>query len=594
MAGCTGGPAPQPHASEPPSLLGGVYRTEIEDFGFTGAFDPVGEYSQVAFALYSQLLLRTLVTYRHVAGVSGMTVVPDLATTTGEVSADGLSWTFMLKQGVKWGPPVNRSITSADVAYAFRRMETAALQAQYGYWFDGLIVGMSGPSKVMPSGISGIDTPNDHTIVFHLRHPAGDFAERLALPAAAPVPMEVAGCFSKAGDYGRDLVSSGAYMVQGADQVDLSSCAAVRPESGFDPTRRLTLVRNPNYDAATDARSDRSNYLDGVDIRIQTNPVTIRQDLSAGRIDGLLSPVNDLQQVRATPPPGGVRVREFVGSGLVYLFMNLLVPPFDDVHVRRAVALAIDRTKVLASAGPTLVGAAATHLFRQPATGKGAPDDPYPFDLAAAKAEMAKSRYDHNHDGRCDDLACRTLFNSYLPRASSENMVQALIEGMAAIGIRAGLREIYLNQDPARDPRNMIPVGFGRAWTPDLPDPIDLARTLTSATISCRGQANYSEVGMTRQQMLDCHLPTTLPLPPSVDADVATCEALSGDARATCWDTFDRHVMEDIVPWVPIAWRDQLTVTGPTVVATTVTLDQFTGLISLCHLAVHNHSAPPS
>src|SRR5689334_9455246 len=99
-----------PNAQTPKK--GGVYRTAIEDFGFTGAFDPTGEYLGTAFGLYSQLLLRNLVGYKHVKGTAGDVVVPDLATDTGQVSSDGLTYTFHLKDGIKFGPPVNRPITS--------------------------------------------------------------------------------------------------------------------------------------------------------------------------------------------------------------------------------------------------------------------------------------------------------------------------------------------------------------------------------------------------------------------------------------------------------------------------------------------------
>jgi len=149
-----------------------------------------------------------------------------------------------------------------------------------------------------------------------------------------------------------------------------------------------------------------------------------------------------------------------------------------------------------------------------------------------------------------------------------------------------------------------VTVGFAE-WRPEFPDPVGLAERLASAGISCELQTNVSEVGMTREQMRRCGLPPMfsggprqhaplVPLPPSVDADVARCESLANDARNACWDAFDHHVMEDIVPWVPIAWTNDLTVTGPTVVANTVTLDQFTGLISLCHLAVREETAPPT
>ncbi len=51
--------------------------------------------------------------------------------------------------------------------------------------------------------ISGIETPDDKTIIFHLDTPAGDFLYRVAMPAVGPIPTEVTDCFTKAGDYGR-------------------------------------------------------------------------------------------------------------------------------------------------------------------------------------------------------------------------------------------------------------------------------------------------------------------------------------------------------------------------------------------------------
>src|SRR5205085_491284 len=114
----------------------------------------------------------------------------------------------------------NRAITSKDVEYAFRRIDSKALVAQYGFYYDGTIVGMNGPQATTPADISGIDTPDDKTIIFHLQQPTGDFLYRLAMPAAAPIPEEVGKCFTKAGDYGRDVISSGPYMIEGADKVD--------------------------------------------------------------------------------------------------------------------------------------------------------------------------------------------------------------------------------------------------------------------------------------------------------------------------------------------------------------------------------------
>src|SRR2546427_12951102 len=72
--------------------FGGTYRTAIEDFGFTDGFDPTGEYSFLAWGLDPQLLVRTLVTYRHVPGERGAAVLPDLATDLRPLCPGGLAY----------------------------------------------------------------------------------------------------------------------------------------------------------------------------------------------------------------------------------------------------------------------------------------------------------------------------------------------------------------------------------------------------------------------------------------------------------------------------------------------------------------------
>src|SRR5262245_24919461 len=156
---------------------GGVFRTAQDDFGFTNAFDPTGEYLASAFTMY-QALGRTLVNYKHIAGPAGNKLYPDLASAMPTISSDQLTYTFKLKPGIKFGPPVNRAVTSKDIEYAFERINTKPLVAQYGFWYYGVIKGMDGKAPA-PAPISGIETPDDSTIVFHLEKPTGDFLYRL-------------------------------------------------------------------------------------------------------------------------------------------------------------------------------------------------------------------------------------------------------------------------------------------------------------------------------------------------------------------------------------------------------------------------------
>jgi len=112
------------------AVRGGVYRTAVTSFGLTNNMDPVGE-TQIgfAFALYDAML-RTLVTFRHESGTAGTQIVPDLATSVPTPTDNGLTYTFHLKPGIKFAPPVNREITSQDIAYAFQRINDAKLVAQ--------------------------------------------------------------------------------------------------------------------------------------------------------------------------------------------------------------------------------------------------------------------------------------------------------------------------------------------------------------------------------------------------------------------------------------------------------------------------------
>ena len=75
--------------------------------------------------------------------------------------------------------------------------------------------------------------------MFNLTQPAGDFNYRMTMPAVAPMPQEVAKCFEgKPGRYGRFVISSGPYMIEGSENLNIGSCGAMKPISGYDGTRR--------------------------------------------------------------------------------------------------------------------------------------------------------------------------------------------------------------------------------------------------------------------------------------------------------------------------------------------------------------------
>jgi peptide/nickel transport system substrate-binding protein len=133
-AACGGGDEGGGGTQQATPQRGGVLRTAQSDFGLTNGFDPTGEYIASGIDFYGAML-RTLMGYKHVANEAGNELHPDLAAAAPEISSDGLTYTFKLKPGLKWAPPLNREITSQDVAYAFQRINTAALVAQYGFYY---------------------------------------------------------------------------------------------------------------------------------------------------------------------------------------------------------------------------------------------------------------------------------------------------------------------------------------------------------------------------------------------------------------------------------------------------------------------------
>ena len=116
--------------------------------------------------------------------------VPDLADGEPQISADKKTVTVKIKPGIKYAPPVNRAVKSADVKYAFERFFSVNVGGQYATYFN-MIKGAPQKPTTGVKTISGIETPDDQTIVFHLTRPTGvPFSAALVMPISVPVPEE--------------------------------------------------------------------------------------------------------------------------------------------------------------------------------------------------------------------------------------------------------------------------------------------------------------------------------------------------------------------------------------------------------------------
>jgi peptide/nickel transport system substrate-binding protein len=571
---------------------GGTYRVGWESsFGWTSSFDPTGEYLANAFAINTNLLLRGLIGYNHVGGPAGAVIVPDLATKVPKPTNGGRRYTFTIKNGVRFGPPVNRQITSADVRYAVERLARPKNGAQYGFYYT-VIKGYNAYAAGKGKSISGIKTPNARTVIFDLTAPTGDFLMRLGMPAAYPMPQEVAKCFEgKPGAYGRYVISSGPYMIEGSDALKINSCGAMKPISGYDGKTSLTFVRNPTYKASTDSRKARENNPDRFEFTVDTNLDDIYNKIAAG----------DLEDEYATASPKVFREyslnaskRKFLrtnsGDQTYYVTMNLTQPPFDDVHVRRAMNWAMDRNSLRKAWGGAIAGDIAEHIMPNSLVG-GKLNGYQPFktpgdrgNAAKAKAEMKQSKY-ANSGGVCSAKECKGVLLVQDVRTADKGILPVVLSSAKKIGITFTVRTVNGAYPVIQTPSKNVPISTRPRWGKDYADPSTFIDPLFyGGNIIPSGNTNYALVGLKPSQAASMGIKGSTSNVPSIDKLANACRAKVGNARLTCYAGIDRVLTTQIVPWVPYMWANQVNVLGPNVTAWA--FDQNAGLAGFAHAAV--------
>jgi peptide/nickel transport system substrate-binding protein len=580
-SGSSGGVVGSGSFSSGTPAKGGIYTIGWEQsFGFTNNFDPTGEYLGNAWGLYSNLMLRALVGYKHQPGAAGNELVGDLATDAPTPTDNGLTYTYKLRSGVKFGPPVSRTVTSKDVAYAMNRLANPKDGGQYSFYYT-VIKGWDAVASGAAKTVSGISTPDDSTIVFHLTKAAGDFNLRMSMPATAPIPEEAGKCFEgKPGDYGRDVVSSGPYMLRGADKV--TATCPMKPMSGYDGANgnHIVLVRNPAYDQSTDPY--RKNYVDTFKFLVNSNADDIFAKVQSGAYqDEVSSPAPKTIRQYATDASLKPRMIPNVGDRTNYFTMNLTQPPFDDVHVRKAMNWIVDKSALQKAWGGPIPGSIATHVVPPVLYNNGLAEyDPYSTpnsagDLAKAEAEMKLSKYDPGKTGKCTASACKGVLTIADTRGVDTRMIPVLEGDAAKIGIKLTVRSINGAYTTIQTPSKNIPFSERPSWGKDYADPYTFfAELFDSGAIIKSGNTNYSLVGLTSAIAKKVGATGNITNVPSVDSDIAACSAKLAQDRITCWENLDKKLMETVVPWVPYLWPNNVFIIGPNV--THWNYDQFT------------------
>ncbi len=279
---------------------------------------------------------------------------PDMASGPPEISSDNKTITVHLREGVKFSPPVNREVTSEDVAYAFQRATNPNVANPYiGAYFKSVEGEPEAEKEGGKKPIKGITTPNKHTIVFKLTEPKAQFvAAALVMPISAAVPKEYAEKYdkNKPSNYAAYQVATGPYMIKNDSSGKVLGV-------GYFPGKSLTLVRNPNWNASTDIRP---GYLNEIQIKIGgSNAVIGRQVLEGNNIVQSEPPTQANIRLAAEKYKSQLEISP--GAGSHYIGVNNKSGPFKNENLRKALWAALDRTAMDKARGGTLVTNVMTH-----------------------------------------------------------------------------------------------------------------------------------------------------------------------------------------------------------------------------------------
>jgi len=580
-------------------LSGGTLRMAMLG-DVSAAFDPQKEYYSVAWEYLRCCLLRTLMSYKGVPTADGGTqLFPDLAAAAPTVSDDQLTWTYQLKPGVHYGDPfTDVTVTAPDFIRALEReANPKANVGGYSFYYS-VIKGFDDFASGKADTISGLSAPDDSTLKIQVTTPTADLSYRLAMPAAAPIPPNADATLGAADghdkNYGRFLVATGPYEFQGADALDFSKPAADQtPVAGYTPGRSIVLVRNPGWDASTDDL--RPAYPDEIDVTIGGNNDDLYNKIESNDldfvVDGAVPP--DVIRKYQTNPDLQSKINVYPSDALRYISFNFLVPPFDDIHVRKAFNWALDKQGMRQLRGGETTGDIAGHIMVNSLENNLLKDyDPYATpnsagDIAKAKDEMKQSKYDTNGDGVCDAPECSNIL-AMTDREDPYPKQAALIAPiMQQIGLTFDVKELERTTmyNKCNDLNALVGICLGPAWGKDYPAGYTFAGPLFDSSSLWESCCNYNGLGATPDQIKGWGY-TAVTSVPSVDDKIAACAKVEGDALFQCWADFDSYLMENVVPFAPYLFDNSVDITSDNVI--NYSFDQFAGLAAFDHMAVAN------
>jgi ABC-type transport system substrate-binding protein/DNA-binding SARP family transcriptional activator/streptogramin lyase len=504
-----------------PSHRGGTLNA-VYSAGDVITIDPAGQTSNdTPPPQFLGLTNDGLVTLNHVAGPDGTRLIPDLALAVPAPADHGRTYTFHLRPGIRYS--TGALVQASDVTRSFERLFKLGASTPYYQAIGGAAACQQAPATCdLSRGIAADDRAG--TVTFHLTQSDPDFLYKLTLTFGYVLPATTRGQ-----EVGTPLPATGPYMI-----------------SRYTPGRELLMVRNPRFREWSAAAQPAGN----------PDQILIRLDLSGARAaSAVAAGTGDFLPSIGQIPSGASYIQHHrsqlrINPQLITAFLNLNVnaPPFNDLRVRQAVNLALDRQRVVNGWGGPLAAQPACQILPPGLAGyqRYCPYTTHPAADGSWRApDLARARRLVAASGTAGMKV--TVWNVLHTPQGGINEAEDLVQTLRQLGYRASLRLLPQSTFFAYmgDSRNHAQVIDG-GWSADYPSADDFIGKLTCAYfvpgngVATTDSSEFCDPGVDRQI-----------------ARAAAEQATSPAAAAVQWARLDRQ-LTDLAIWVPTVTPNEL------------------------------------
>ena len=241
-----------------------------------------------------------------------------------EASEDGLTWTFTMRDGLKWSDGTD--LTAKDFEYSFKRMANPDTAAPYAETCLGMIDGFDAAQAGDPDALNVKASDDGKTLTIVLSYPCSYFDKMAAFAAMSPVQQATVETNGDSWCTSADtFVSNGPYMI-----------------TDWTPSERIVLTKNPNYVGGWDSSKIVSDTITLLLLEDSSASFAAYNSGEAQLIKDV--PTDEIPSLTKAEDGGDFYVDTILGT--YYVSLNLQRDAFQDAKVRKALSLAIDRDYV--------------------------------------------------------------------------------------------------------------------------------------------------------------------------------------------------------------------------------------------------------